>query len=127
MKDDLISRQAVLYAIVNTPSEEIRQQWIGHNSQGAYLTGGAHRQLEIIDLIDKLPTAQPELHWIPCSKRLPEDGRCLVTRYDSVTNTCFSDILWYEKGVWWNRLCIGDFAVIAWMPLPEPYGGGDTK
>lgn len=74
------------------------------------------------EVLRSLPSAQPEPHWIPCSKRLPEDGRCLVTRYDSVTNTCFSDILWYEKGVWWNRLCIGDFAVIAWMPLPSITG-----
>ena len=70
---------------------------------------------------DELPAVQPEQRWIPCTERLPEDGRYLVTRFDFVTNTCFLDILWYEKGVWWNRLYTGDFAVIAWMPLPEPY------
>lgn len=61
--------------------------------------------------------------WIPVSERLPEDGRWLVTRFDFVTNTCFLDILWYEKGVWWNRQYAGDFAVTAWMPLPESYRG----
>lgn len=71
--------------------------------------------------------SEPEPHWIPCSKRLPEDGRCLVTRFDFVTNTCFLDILWYEKGVWWNRLYTGNFAVIAWTPLPEPYRGGGKE
>lgn len=69
------------------------------------------------------PFAQPEQRWIPCSEKLPEDGRCLVTRFDFVTNTCFLDILWYEKGIWWNRLYTGGFAVIAWMSLPEPYRG----
>ena len=72
-------------------------------------------------VLRNVPSAESKQQWIPCSERLPEDGRCLVTRYDFVTNTCFLDILWYEKGVWWNRLYTGDFSVIAWMPLPEPY------
>ena len=59
--------------------------------------------------------------WIPCSERHPKDGRYYVTRIDYVTNTIFTDILWYEKGIWWNRQYTGDFAVIAWMPLPKPY------
>lgn len=76
-------------------------------------------------MLHEVPSAQPEQKWIPCNERLPEDGRYLVTRFDFVTNTCFLDILWYEKGVWWNRLYTGDFAVIAWMPLPEPYREGE--
>ena len=69
-----------------------------------------------------LPSAQPEPQWIPCSERLPKkDGRYQVTRYDYVTNTEFIDILWYEENLWWNRHSTGDYAVIAWMPLPEPY------
>ena len=60
--------------------------------------------------------------WIPCSERLPEkDGRYQVTRYDSVTNTEFIDILWYEKNIWWNGHQMGNYAVTAWMPLPEPW------
>ena len=60
--------------------------------------------------------------WVPVSKRLPEkDGRYYVTRHDFVTQTDFTDILWYEKDVWWDRQATGNYAVIAWMPLPEPY------
>lgn len=57
--------------------------------------------------------------WIKVNDRLPEDGRYLVARYDYVTKTFLTDILWYEKGTWWNRLFTGDYAVFAWMPLPE--------
>lgn len=62
--------------------------------------------------------------WIPCSERMPkEEGRYLVSRHDYVTKTNFVDILWFEKNVWWNRRFAGDFAVFAWMPLPECYRG----
>ena len=67
------------------------------------------------------PTIDAVSEWIPCSERHPKDGRYYVTRIDYVTNTIFTDILWYEKGIWWNRQYTGDFAVIAWMPLPKPY------
>lgn len=50
-----------------------------------------------------------------------KDGRYYVTRHDAVTQTDFTDILWYEKGVWWNRQAIGDYSVTAWQLLPEPY------
>jgi len=73
--------------------------------------------------IDKVTEALLEqTRWIPCSERLPEeDGRYFVTRYDYVTDSPFVDILWYEKRTWWDRRIVGDFAVNAWMPLPEPY------
>ena len=50
-----------------------------------------------------------------------KDGRYYVTRHDYVTQTDFTDILWYEKGVWWNRRSIGHYAVTAWQLLPQPY------
>ena len=59
--------------------------------------------------------------WIPVTERLPEDGeRALVMRFDYVTNTPFYDLLWFDKGEWWNRRYTGDYAVTHWMPLPEP-------
>lgn len=62
--------------------------------------------------------------WIPVTERLPEQtSRCLVARWDYVTDKPFIDILWFEKGVWWNRLHGGNYAVTHWMPLPEPPKG----
>lgn len=69
--------------------------------------------------------------WIPCSERLPEEPYgCLVTVWDTnpITMDEFENILPYFVG-WdgeqWND---GDgeqcpFEVLAWMPLPEPWGG----
>lgn len=56
-----------------------------------------------------------------------KDGRYYVTRHDSVTQTDFTDILWYEKGVWWNKQAKGDYAVIAWQLLPKPYKKGVSE
>lgn len=62
--------------------------------------------------------------WIPVTERLPsKESRYMVTRNDYVTNTEYIDILWYEKNIWWNGHSTGDYAVTAWMPLPEPYKG----
>lgn len=59
--------------------------------------------------------------WVRCKERMPEEGaRCLVVRFDDVTNTPFLDILWFD-GIWWNRMYkdCGDFNVTHWMPLPD--------
>lgn len=60
--------------------------------------------------------------WISVKDRLPEQGkRYLVNRYDGVTKTYFTDILWHDAhDLWWNRLYSGDYKVTHWMPLPEP-------
>lgn len=77
----------------------------------------------IMDVISA-PAIESGQQWIPCSEHLPKkDGRYQVTRHDDVTNTEFIDILWYEENLWWNRHSTGDYAVTAWMPLPEPYKG----
>ena len=52
--------------------------------------------------------------WIPCSERMPErNGYYLVTgRQGAVNKRLYQDGYWY-----------GNWAIIAWMPLPEPYRG----
>lgn len=57
--------------------------------------------------------------WISCNERLPEkDGRYLVTNEG-----------WNEWTVDWNGWVNGQWLYnskpIAWMPLPEPYQGGE--
>ena len=54
--DDLISRQAAIDAIVNTVSE------IGlHDNSEVARYGATFRQHEIIDIIEGMPSAQPEI------------------------------------------------------------------
>ena len=79
--------------------------------------------VSIMMTIEEQPTVDAVPHWIPVSDKPKKDGRYQVTRHDYVTNTEFIDILWYEENLWWNRHSTGNYAVTAWMPLPEPYEG----
>lgn len=62
--------------------------------------------------INEMPTIDAEPQWILCSERFPEkDGYYLTT-------TCYRQVycdFWNEDH--FDRT----EAVIAWMPLPEPY------
>ena len=65
----------------------------------------------------------PEPQWVPCSERLPEaTGVYIVTcniysgdKVDGVTATWS----YWRRNEWMMK------DVLAWMPLPEPYGGDE--
>ena len=70
----------------------------------------------------RLPSAQPQ--WIPCSERLPEYGHPVL--WCNEQGSVFVSAITYQNGNSWNvgkrhRGC----DVLAWMPIPEPYKGGD--
>lgn len=82
-----------------------------------------------------LPSAEAE--WIPCSERLPEAE---YGEGDSVlccTESGLMYILYWHGGNWcvptgephhWvNHKTGWHDKVIAWMPLPTPYKGGDNE
>lgn len=75
-----------------------------------------------VETIDKLPSAQ---QWIPCSERLPEVGRCVLL---SVGGLYTAEGCLRDDGDWnqfrWDAIQRKDM-VGAWMPLPEPFKGGD--
>ena len=59
---------------------------------------------------------QSAQQWIPCSERLPDqNGKYLVVGRQKAIN-----ILKFDGGRWY-----GKWGVVAWMPLPEPYKGGN--
>ena len=59
---------------------------------------------------------QSAQQWIPCSERLPDqNGKYLVVGRQKAIN-----ILKFDGGRWY-----GKWGVVAWLPLPEPYKGGD--
>ena len=69
-----------------------------------------------IQTIWKLPSVQPEPHWIPVTERLPEYGKAVLTVNkdgDYEINHIIDD----EEGDFFY------YGAIAWMPLPEPYKG----
>ena len=122
---DLIDRQAAL--------EVLDWKWAGKAA---------------IDAIKNLPSAQPDVpdskvgKWIPCSERLPEDGRLVLT---TIIGT---DIIYLDecetledavkRSMGMKRVSVGFIGsdgwygadgypeIVtprAWMPLPEPWKG----
>ena len=82
--------------------------------------------------------------WIPCSERLPsaEDCPmdCMVTRRSKYVGNYTDMAVAEADGTWthedWKAIaikgeatCIStrDADIIAWMPLPTPYKGGDNE
>lgn len=97
-----------------------------------------------------VPSAQ---QWIPCSERLPEElAEVNITwintqpesYYAHIKNKPFVGTGIYYDGAWWWYSCVCQdllyetgrsgadkmddaIKVTAWMPLPEPYKGGDIE
>lgn len=75
---------------------------------------------EALDMAIEALKERLKSEWIPCSERLPKDGQgVLVTvddnEFDIKVGSCI-----YSDGVFFSALY--DLDVIAWMPLPKPYG-----
>lgn len=92
---------------------------------------------DLIDAYESRPTG-----WIPVSERLPDDdGRYLVTYPLLRKDDLWVATAWYGTPPMLNRpvkgKCFfvsddewGDVPyddVVAWMPLPEPYKGGEEE
>ena len=65
----------------------------------------------------------PINQWIPCSERLPDVGQKVLA---STNKTCFTQVFKGTSGAsnsswWWEKKTIKH--IVAWMPLPEPWGG----
>lgn len=131
--DDLISRQAAIDAF--GLSEKTRKYGGDHSGYDTRML------YEIQDILEGLPSAQPEQQWIPVSERLPEEsGRYLVTRglnacgslWNRIYIANYSDLMGIKsERIWWQgNVGKPDFErlddVIAWMPLPEPYKGEES-
>ena len=68
---------------------------------------------------------QPESQWIPCSERLPEEGReflCCDERGESIIGLPYADEEAYT-GFSAESETEYIFNCVAWMPLPELYRG----
>ena len=110
----------------------IQTTWMILNGMGYPKDQNEELDQTIKAVFDTAPRVAPSRlggEWIPCSERLPEDdgkeyltyqccdglryGWCQVLNYDGGWN-CF-------KGDRENEI----MAVVAWMPLPEPWKGAD--
>lgn len=92
----------------------------------------------IIEELDNTPIAQPQ--WIPCSERLPEEEGMYIVCFDRKQlrkNEYQIETSYWLDGKWQYGMLeryeykmaeyviepVEYLTVIAWMPLPEPYGG----
>lgn len=66
-----------------------------------------------------------KMEWIPTSEKIPtESGEYLACTEEGDVFVAHFAPGRIGKPIWWNLLCVGYRAerVIAWMPMPTPYG-----
>lgn len=110
---DLISRQAAI-----------------KNAHLPVIDDAGYEVVRVDDIL-ALPSAQ---RWIPCSERLPQNERktyWVCTDVGSQHECRWTNNRYglCESDTWgWSVFDIPQFTeVVAWMPLPESYKGGDTN
>lgn len=100
---------------------------------------------EVLEQINKIPAADVEPRWIPVTERLPEEDKEVLISYrykEGEGDTSHSDIDITSYGqMYFGGQKVGrvkhwrapfeyfesNYEVIAWMPLPEPYKGGEEE
>lgn len=116
--NDLISRQAAIDAL---------------HMHLMYRMGTDSNKKRLDEWINNLPSAQPEQQWIPCSERLPEEGHdVLITKESFKIKGYEQEVIKAKRSAdprsgkieWWSEFgTLTNKAVLAWMPLPEPWKG----
>lgn len=120
---DLIDREVLSYA-VNTIKIDLETETFYSLYQ------------KVLKVICEVPSVQLEDRWVPCSKKLPEDGIYLVYAPDyqggsSRTKECHDGVMFskYKNGKW--SIEHGYYerpnCVKAWMSMPQPFLEGDTE
>ena len=120
--------------------EELFREVIGGIAKKPEMNGNLEHMVRasamVIEMIKDAPTIEPDDdRWIPCSERLPENGRQVLVfarsahfalaKYDEMREADGKyKKQWVTFDAWKPFYTIKE--VIAWMPLPEPYkrGGG---
>lgn len=73
----------------------------------------------IIDIFDRVTSSiGQEPRWIPVTERMPEEGTFVLASYNSDEGT---DVVM----TYYNKYGFTRGLMTAWMPLPEPYKGGE--
>lgn len=94
---------------------------------GREIEGTVELLKEVKDVLSEQPKAGA---WIPCSERLPDEGKEVLISYDydsfdiEMTPKRYLGVMigYYEDSEWWSSDEWTD-GVTAWYPLPEPWKG----
>ena len=138
--DDCISREAAIDAL----DEQIEQCnkalcSFDISPKDEYAIKVERASLEAYkEQLENMPSAQSEQRWIPVTERLTEnDNEVLITVWDAEDDYVEVYKGFYQGHEWWTQWChgcskikdepCGENIVIAWMPLPEPYRGGEKE
>ena len=73
-------------------------------------------------MTDSVVAGREEMsRWIPCSERMPDkSGTYLAST--NMGDVGLAECDWdYEYGMYWSAEYLDVDAIVAWMPLPEPY------
>lgn len=115
--DDLISRQAV---------KELAHKQIREKYCGTALKEQRDFYIKLADsIIDLLPSAYHEPHWIPVTQALPEDDTVVLVcgKNGGIYTAIHNNSKTWTRG-WWKMNSKNHYCnPTAWMPLPEPYKG----
>ena len=145
MNDDTISRQAAIREYQKVCNEikcgECPFLIKVNTEKGSHLITDC--KLEVF--LHNLPSAGRQGHWIPVTERLPEEDKEVLISYrykEGEGNTSHSkiDITSYGQ-MYFGGNKVGrvkhwrapfeyfesNYEVIAWMPLPTPYKGGEEE
>ena len=146
-KDDLISRQAAIDAVMGQPPEPHYPSWYAvqieklpaAQPQTSMLTVECKLDdEELAKAIEEVKKANLELiaaepHWIPCSEQLPPEENktywvCTDNGHQHECRWTNANPIWTHLTTdWhWNIFDIPQYTkVVAWMELPKPYDGGE--
>ena len=174
---DLIKRENVIKAIVNTYCKPCKEQGNDYNEAKCRACNFDDAILEIKDvpsaeaipceiadkvgeenerLKDRIGQLEEQMRWIPVSERLPDELAAVNITwvnhnpppyYKYTKDVPLVDCAVYYRGkwYWWDATVIDllgeydgayihgiepidkDIEVVAWMPLPQPYKGGDDE
>jgi hypothetical protein len=107
-EDDAISRQAALDEIISR---------LGISGEKYLLESERY----IYQIIKDLPPVTPKQRWIPVSEGLPDERQSVLVWCPEYRNMYCA---YLKNKNWWIFGAFSQIipnAVIAWMPLPEPY------
>lgn len=129
--DDVIYRQDAIDAV-----EESRRLNNHRDGKSACAHENEHRHF--LKILRDLPPAGPEQQWIPCSEETgdgypEEDGFYYVTEQnygfylDADCKQRVAHTSHFKNGDFTDRFYTENNSnITAWMPLPEPYKGGQN-